>query len=365
MWATIEAIEYYLPETVLSNEELAAQSDEWTAEKIRANSGIDERRIVAPGECASDLAVAAANKLFASGRCSPDDIDYLLVCTQSPDYFLPSTACIVQERLGLPTAVGALDFNLGCSGFVYGLGLAKGLIESGQARNVLLITSETVSRYLRPDDLAVRILFGDGAAATLVRGVEECQSTSPPIGAFTYGTDGSGAEHLMVRNGAMRALANSSRCADPAAPSDTGPTTAFMNGPEIFAFTLREVPKLVRNVLESSGIELDEVRWFVFHQANQFILDHLQKKLHIPREKFCIAMSHCGNTISSTVPIGLKELTDQSKLRLNDPILVIGFGVGLSWAGTMLRWTGAVRPVEESLRGTSSQRRTVEMSCSP
>ena len=201
MQAALSAIEYYLPEKTLSTADLSAEFPEWSVEKIDEKTGIRERHIAAPDECASDLAVAAARKLFASSACQPDAVDYLLFCTQSPDYFLPTTACLIQDRLGLPKTAGALDFNLGCSGFIYGLGLAQGLIASGQASNVLLLTAETYSKFLNPRDRSVRTIFGDAAAATLLTAED---SPNALIGPFVYGTDGSGGPNLIVPTGGTR-----------------------------------------------------------------------------------------------------------------------------------------------------------------
>ncbi len=169
MYAAIRAIDYYLPRNSLSNETLAQEFPRWTAEALESKTGIGNRHIAADGELASDLAVQAADKLFCSKVCGPADVDFVLLCTQSPDYILPTTACLVQQRLGISTSAGALDFNLGCSGFVYGLSLAKGLIETGEARNVLLLTCETYSKHMSPGDFNVRSIFGDGAAATLIQ----------------------------------------------------------------------------------------------------------------------------------------------------------------------------------------------------
>ena len=176
MHASISAIEYYLPEKTVSTEELAAEFPAWTVAKIDEKTGIRDRHIAATGECSSDLAVAAARKLFESGACQPGEIDFLLFCTQSPDHFLPTTACLIQDRLGIPTTAGALDFNLGCSGFVYGIGLAEGLISSGQASRVLLLTAETYSKFLSAGDRSVRTIFGDAGAATLL--VARCTTVS-------------------------------------------------------------------------------------------------------------------------------------------------------------------------------------------
>jgi 3-oxoacyl-[acyl-carrier-protein] synthase-3 len=331
MSATIRAVEYYLPEHVLGNEELCRQFTDWTPEKIESKTGIRERRIAGDEEFSSDLAVKSAEKLFDSGACSPADIDYLLLCTQSPDYFLPTTACILQDRLGIPTSAGALDFNLGCSGYVYGLGLAKGLIETQQARNVLLITAETYSKFMHADDRGTRSIFGDAAAATLVAASE---SENANIGPFVFGTDGRGAENLIVRGGGVR---------NPSAsvwkPGGVVAEEAlFMDGPEIFNFTLRAVPQCVRQLLAHADKKLDEIDLYVFHQANRYMLDHLRKKLGVPEERFYVLMNHCGNTVSSTIPIALKHAVDDGRLKAGQTAMLVGFGVGYSWGGTLIRW---------------------------
>ena len=325
MFAAVRAIEYHVPEKVLGNDELADAFSGWTPAKIADKLGIVERRIAAPEECASDLAVAAARKLFASGACRPEEIDFLLLCTQSPDYFLPTTACILQDRLGLPTSAGALDFNLGCSGFVYGLSLAKGLVETGQAANVLLLTAETYSKFVRPDDRSTRPLFGDAAAATLVRGRRDAAGGGLPwLGPFVFGSDGKGAENLIVAGGGMRRPARS-------------PGRLHMNGPEIFTFALRAVPHAVRALLDRAERTIDDVDLFVFHQANRYMLEHLRDRLKIPPEKFVVAMSHVGNTVSSTIPIALKEAAGRGLLPAGKLVMLVGFGVGYSWGATLMR----------------------------
>jgi 3-oxoacyl-[acyl-carrier-protein] synthase-3 len=340
MKASVAAIEYYLPVAILKNEELAARFNDWTPEKITDKTGITERHIAGEDECASDIAVQASKKLFESHACSREDIDFLLFCTQSPDYFLPTTACVVQDRLGLRTTCGALDFNLGCSGFVYGLGLAKGLIETNQAKNVLLVTAETYSKFIHENDRSVRTIFGDGAAATLIREVQGCDETSDePIGPFTYGTDGRGAKNLIVPVGGMRhrVAATSEARADTFGNERTS-ANLYMNGAEIFNFTLRSVPEAVRKLLEGMRMRLDDIDLIVFHQANRYMLDHLQKKLNIPANKFVVAMEHVGNTVSSTIPIALSDAASSGRLRDGDRVMLVGFGVGYSWAATVIRW---------------------------
>ena len=320
--AKISAIDYYLPENRLSNENLCEQFPDWSVEKISAKTGITSRRIATADECSSDLAVQAAEKLFAQGL-DRSKIDFLIFCTQSPDYFLPTTACLLQDRLGIPTSAGALDFNLGCSGYVSGLGLAKGLIESGQASGVLFLTGETYSKFLDPEDRSVRTVFGDGASATFLTG-EESQSTI--IGPFIYGTDGSGAKNLIVEGGAFR---DSEGSADP---------HLRMSGSEIFSFTLKSIPPLVQETLTKAKLEIEDVDWFVFHQANKFMLEHLRDKIGIPEEKFAIYLDECGNTVSSSIPIALKELSAAGQFKPEQKIMLVGFGVGYSWGATIIHW---------------------------
>ena len=338
MHAKLAAIEYHLPENILSTADLSAEFPEWSVEKIDDKTGIHERHIAASHECSSDLAVAAARRLFDSGACRPQDIDYVLLCTQSPDYFLPTTACLIQDELGIPTTAGALDFNLGCSGYVYGLGLAEGLIATGQAKKLLLLTAETYTKFLHPLDKSVRTIFGDAAAATLLIATD---SPTPLLGPFVYGTDGSGAPNLIVPTGGMRqsrTLQTATAIEDDSGNTRT-PDNLFMDGAEIFSFTLSAVPKSVGALLEKSGLSLDQIDLFVFHQANKHMLEHLRKRLKIPTEKFQISMAHCGNTVSSTLPIALKHANQESRLKAGAIVMLVGFGVGYSWGATLLRWT--------------------------
>jgi len=331
----IAAIATHLPEYVLTNEELAREYPDWDVDKIYEKTGIHTRAIVAPHETAADLGIAAATKLFQQGVCSPCEIDYLLYCTQSPDYFLPTTACIMQSRLGLPTSCGALDFNLGCSGFVYGLSLAKGLIETHQANRILLVTAETYSRYIHPDDRSVRTLFSDGAAATLITASD---APVPEIGPFIFGTDGQGAKHLIMPGGAQRARIGTAISTARISPSGEPITDdyLFMDGPEIFSFTLTAVPKMIHAILEHALLTLDDIDYIIFHQANKFILDALRKKLKLPEEKYCINMDTYGNTVSSTIPMALAKAKQEGIIKSGQRILLAGFGVGYSWAATII-----------------------------
>lgn len=334
MYAAIRHISCYLPATVLTNDELAPLAEHWTPEKIFEKTGIRERHIAAPDECASDLACQAGEQLLQETSIARSDIDYLIFCTQLPDYPLPTTACLLQQRLGLPTTCGALDINLGCSGYVYGLGLAQGLIETGQASRVLFLTGETYSKVLRDDDVSVRTLFGDAGSATLI---ESVPADDRLIGPYVYGTDGSGGPNLMLRRNAWRTAAIS--VGHHPGDQDSENDSLFMNGPEIFTFTLTAVPKAIRALLQRAERSMDEIDLFVFHQANQYMLKHLRDKIGIPEEKFVIAMEHAGNTVSSTIPYALQTALQDDRLTPGKLVMLVGFGVGYSWGATLVRWT--------------------------
>lgn len=304
-------IEYYLPGKELPNTELAALFPEWSADKILSKTGIASRHVVSDGEDVVDLAEAACRKLFDKEQINISGVDFVLLCTQSPRYRLPSTACLLQNRLGISTNAGALDFDLGCSGFVYGLSLAKGLVRGGIAKNVLLVTAETYTKYIGEMDKSTRTIFGDGAAATLID-AEAVDS----IGAFVLGTDGSGAEKLILREG----------------------KNLFMDGPEIFNFTLDVVPKTIDAVCGKNGVARDEIDLFVFHQANKFMLDTIRKVTGLPKDRFYVNLEDTGNTVSSTIPIALKRAESEGKLRTGMKVMILGFGVGLSWGGTIVQY---------------------------
>lgn len=299
--AAVRAISVYLPEGILDNAELVRQFGTWTENKIYGKTGVSERRVVGD-EKVSDLAAAAGERLFEEHGIDRSSIDFLLLCTECPDYFLPATACIVQNRLGLRKDAGALDYNLGCSGFVYGLALAKGLVLGGVARRVLLITAETITRTIHPQDKSTRTLFGDAAAATLVEA-----SAERGIGEFVLGTDGSGAERLIIPAGAW------ARPSSPETRVETKnkwgnvrtPESLYMDGPEILKFSMEVAPGCMNDTLERNGTSLGGLRLVVLHQASHMMLVKLRELLSIPEEKFVFNIEKYGNTVSSTIPIAL------------------------------------------------------------
>ncbi|TVQ18091.1 MAG: ketoacyl-ACP synthase III [Bacteroidetes bacterium] len=329
--AYIKGISYYLPEKVLTNEELVKDFPEWSVERVASKIGIAERRVAGKEESTSDLAAAAARELFKEYNIDPKSIDYILLCTQSPDYFLPTTACLVQKMLDIPTTAGALDFNMGCSGFVYGLSLAKGLICGEIARNVLLITSEIYTKHIHPKDKINRTIFGDAAAACLISGDGFAE-----IGNFSLGTDGTGAENLMVKTGGIKYPEKQNDLTTDESGNIKSSDHLFMNGTKIFNFTLEKVPILVEETLKSNGLIKSDISLYVFHQANKYMLNFLRKKIIIEEEKFYYCMEKVGNTVSSTIPIALAEAAKENKL--NGNVLLAGFGVGYSWAGTILKF---------------------------
>lgn len=329
----IKDIAYYLPEKVVTNEDIVRDFPEWSVEKIASKVGVHQRHVAAADETAADLAVKAAQSLFKQGKCGPQEVDFVLFCTQSPDYFLPTSACIIQKRLGLRTDIGALDFNLGCSGYVYGLALAKGLVVSGVAANVLLLTGETYNKHLHPKDKGNRTIFGDAASATLVGtdGIAE-------IGKFSLGTDGSGADNLIIKSGGMRCP---KRQDDLHFDENNNPVSSdylYMNGSEIFTFTLDNVPPLIADTLSRNGVEKDEVGLYLFHQANKYMLDFLRKKIKIVPERFYYCLSEYGNTVSNTIPIALANALQDGSLTKGMKVVIAGFGVGYSWGGCLLRF---------------------------
>jgi 3-oxoacyl-[acyl-carrier-protein] synthase-3 len=334
--ARIAAIATHVPERVLTNEELASLFPDWPAQKIFDKTGIRERRIAAADETASDLAFAAAEKLFVEGHATREEIDFVIFCTQAPDFVLPTSACLLQARLGLPTDIGAIDVNLGCSGFVYCLSLASGMIASGAASTILLLTADTYSKYINVRDKSVRTLFGDGAAATLIRAVPDTDTAR--FGPFIFGTDGSGAKDLIVASGGFR----TPRCAETGVEQEDrsgnirSADNLYMDGGRVMGFTLREVPRTYHRMLEATGSTPDTVDHVVLHQANRFMLDTLQKKMAVPDVKLPRHFEHIGNTVSSTIPFVLANLMENGQMAPGSRIMLIGFGVGLSWAGAWI-----------------------------
>lgn len=323
-YAQLGPIAVHLPEKVETNNQLQAQFPQWDLSLIEEKTGIRQRHIAAEGETSSDLAVAAAQKLFAERSIDPASIDFLLFCTQTPDYPLPTTSCLIQDRLGLSTSCGALDFNLGCSGYVYGLAMADGLIQSGAAKRILFLTAETYTKYIDANDRSLRTIFGDGAAATLITAEDERS-----LWGFQFGSDGSGADMLLVGDGGSRS------------PDDAikprhrkrWKSRLYMDGPSLINFTVDAIPKLIDEILEKQGLSDADISQYLMHQATWKMLDQLRQRMGIEPERIPIELADLGNTVSCTLPILIDQLRKSDRLDSESVNMLVGFGVGLSWAG--------------------------------
>lgn len=329
MKSYIKAISYYLPEKVVTNEELVKEFPEWTVEKIAGKVGVSERHIAADDETAGDMALKAAEKLFTEHNVDRSIIDMVVLCTQSPDYFLPSTACIIQSQLGLKERCGSFDINLGCSGYEYGLAIAKGFIVAGISTNVLLLTAEAYNKHIHPKDKGNRTIFGDAATATLISA-----EGFACIGDFVLGSDGNGADKLIVKTGGWRQREPANDYVLDENQDTHSSDHLFMDGKAIFDFTADAVPVLVEDTMKANFIGMNDVDLFIFHQANKFMINYLRKLIGIDRDKFYIFLEKVGNTVSSTIPIALCEAQKQDKLK--GKVLIAGFGVGLSYGATVL-----------------------------
>ena len=333
----ISDIEYYLPQTIIDNSELASRYDGWSAEKIYEKTGIRSRHVVNNNEHVSDLAVNAALKLFKRGFVNPKEIDTLILCTQTPDYALPSTSVLVHERLGLSKSCATFDFNQGCTGFIYGLYIAGNMIHSGSSVNVLLITSETYSIWCHPMDKSVTTIFGDGAAAVYLRHAKG----EDGIGPFVFGTDGKGFNNLVVPLSGSHGLLHGNDPIQEVVDESGNIRTSrnlYMNGPELFRFAMSTVPPMIEEVLSAAEENIENIDRFVFHQANSYMLKNLQRTIKIPDHKMIYEMENIGNTVSSSIPIALRAASDKGNISFGNKLLLAGFGVGYSWAATILKW---------------------------
>lgn len=324
MKVKISAISYYLPKTIEGVGELQQDNPDWDMTKILDKTGIQNRYISDPGETAVDLAFAAGRKLFEN-LTGHEEIDLLILVTQSPDYVLPTSACILQDRLGLSKNCMAFDVNLGCSGFVYALSIAGGLIESGVARKGLILCADTYSKYIGKNDRTCRPLFSDGAAATLVE-----SSATDRIGPFELGTDGAGYDRLIVKHSGAREAGQ---------VADSCRGSLEMYGSDVFLFTMRAVPQCINKLLDRSGLKLENIDLIVFHQASKLVIENLIRTLSLDKSKVFTNFESIGNTVSASIPIALKDADTQGRLKEGDTVMLVGFGVGLSWGGTVIRWS--------------------------
>jgi 3-oxoacyl-[acyl-carrier-protein] synthase-3 len=324
----LRAIAYDLPVSVVSNSDMINGEIGWSSDKIRDKTGIESRHVLGQGETHSDLALTVCKKLFEKFSIGTSEIDVILYCTQSPDYFLPSNACMLQNQLGVPRTAGCFDFNLGCSGFTYGLWLSQSIIQSGNGRNVLLVVGDAYSRYCEESPLNIKCLFGDGVGAAVIS--KDPISALADIVHTTVGTDGSGWEQLVVKGGAGRSAAYG--------PERASPAYLSMNGPEVFSFALRNTKPAIMELLGVIGWSFDSVDKFLLHQANRFMIDKLRLSLGVSVDQVPVEISDVGNTVSATLPILICRSHEKGLLISGKRYVLAGFGVGFSWGNTALIW---------------------------
>lgn len=320
IYSKISDIQYYLPPKLLSNEDLVFDNPDWRMDDIEKKTGIKYRYICEDAQTSKDIALLACEKIFNS-NVRRSDIDFLIVITESPEYIAPAMSCDLQNSLGLETSIASFDVNLGCSGFVYGLMIADSILCANNYSNGLLVCVDTYSKYISSNDRTCRPLFSDAASATLITA-----SKKKTVGPFVLGTDGSGYKDLMVKNsGTIKNI-------------DTERNLYFMNGSAVFMFTMRVVPKAVNDLLIKEKCNTEDIDLFVFHQASKLVIDNLKRLLKLSNEKVFENYQLVGNTVSSSIPIALSQAKSAKKIKKGSIVMLVGFGVGLSWGATIIRY---------------------------
>lgn len=334
MPSIIKCLSYTLPSNVYTNEDYYSNFPDVKSvnmEKI----GVKQRHVITQGQTASDLAQLAAEKLFLEHSIDRNMIDFLIVSILEHDYYTPSTACVLHGKLGLQKKCGALDFDLGCSAYVYGLGLADGVMKSMGAKNVLLLTTSVLTKTFHPKDRNSHFVFGDAGTATLLT-----LSEKENLGPFVFGTDGSSFEKIIIRDGGTRNPLdkNSENELKDEFGNITSNANFAMDGIGVFNFSLKTVPTMIEELLTKASLTQNDIDLFVFHQPNKFLNETLRKKMNIPEPKFVHCLENTGNTVAGTIPIALYESIANGRLKPGMTVVLAGFGVGLSWAATIARF---------------------------
>ncbi len=333
MLPVISKIEFYLPETILTTEEMSNYFKK-NFEVTFKNTGIRKRHIRAINQIGSDLGFEAAKKLLERNPEYYSKIDFIIFCTEGLDYKAPTTSSTLHYRLGLKENCGCIDMPMGCAGYIYGLSLADSILKSENANCVLFIAADIPSSVIHSEDFDMRVLFGDAGTATIIEKKE-----SGKIGKFVFGNDGSGIKNLLVERGSTRSPIDMDYINEYAdEPQNLAHGRMSMNGLEITRFSLDKVPDLLNKTLEKNEVSFDEIDLFVFHQASSIILKSLKRKCKIPDEKFYVYLEEVGNTVSCSIPIALFHAELEGKLKRGDRIMLLGFGVGYSWGGTILEY---------------------------
>ena len=307
----ITNIEFTLGNRIETIEDLGKYNPDWIIDKLKDKTGIESRPILGKDEDEKSLVLDACKKLF--NKVDKDDVDGIIHVSQSAFSRLPTSACIIQDEIGLPKNLMAFDLVQGCSGFVYGLSAAVSMIKQCNLKKVLIICADTYTKYIPTSDRTNRPIFADGAAVAVIE-----DNDSGTIGPFSFFTDGSGGELLTLNN-------------------TKGKEELFMDGKEVFKFSIREVPKVVNSLLEKANLNKNDIDLFIFHQASAVILRQLKIKLDIPDEKWFQNIKDIGNTVSATIPIAIKQAKDAGLYKPGMKIMLMGFGVGLSIAGCILK----------------------------
>ncbi len=336
MFSTIKGIGLYYPEKVYTNSDLQSDFPTLKVKELTRLTGVNSRHICEKNETSVDMGLKAAEDLFSPSVIDKDEVDYLIFCSAGGDYITPASACVVHEMLGLNKNCGTVDINQGCTGFLHGFNLANGLITSGSASNVLLITSETISKTLHPKDKGNKAIFGDAAAATLISSNDKRKVLSK----FIFGTDGSKFDQIIIKHGRERFPIEEYISEDFVDEMGTqrNHSKIYMNGSEVFNFSINKAPELIDKLLENANLQIDDIDMFVFHQSNRILLETLGKKLNIPEEKIVFELENNGNTVSSSIPIALKNSEKKNLLKRGHKILTAGFGVGFSWGGFIFEY---------------------------
>jgi 3-oxoacyl-[acyl-carrier-protein] synthase-3 len=327
MSTLLDHISFYFPSQTLHNSELS-RLFKVTEQKILKSTGIRSRYISGDQELASDMAYEAVETFFKTHSISRESIDFLIFCSECYDYIAPTSSCILQGRLNLAKTTGCIDMPYGCSGYVYGLAMAKSFIHSGIAKNILFVTADTSTKTISSDNLELRSIFSDAASVTFIN-----SDNYKSIGEFVFGTDGNGWESIYISRSAFKIPID----ADFIEKEKLQNGKMVMNGMDIFNFGLKVVPKLVSDTLVKNNVAFDDIDLFVFHQPSLFLLNTLRKKMNIPEDKFFINIENHGNTVSTTIPLALKDAESQGRLKKGMTVLLAGFGIGFSWAGTIIK----------------------------
>jgi len=332
----IQDISCYFPEKVLTNELLQNEFPKLKLPELTRLTGVSQRHICCDGETSVDMGAAAAENLFNESDINKESIDFIIFCSAGGDYITPASSCIIHDRLGLPEYCGAYDFNQGCTGYIYGLSMADSLISSGNANNILLITSEAITGTIHTKDSSNRAIFGDGATASII--VKDDKKSS--YGKFIFGTDGSKHDKIIIKHGRERyplpKYAEDDRIDN--FGNVRNDANFYMDGSEVFNFSVTKAPDLVSQLLDNANMRFEDIDFFVFHQANQIILETIGRKLKVPKNKLIIEIETTGNTVSSTIPIALKNAIYKKQIKRGQIILIAGFGVGFSWGGTIMKY---------------------------